>query len=195
MSEIKVNKVSPATGTAITLGDSGDTFTVPSGATIVNSGTATGFGGGKIQQIVYNKQTSFVSGSGTFPLDDTIPQITEGNSASMDLAITPSSASNKLLIQVSLATSSSSGGGCAGALFQDSTANALACAYSYNHHASYPIGTIAFAYDMSAGTTSATTFKVRFGSHVGTAYLNNNGGGRVYGGACTSSITIFEYST
>ena len=46
MSEIKVNKVSPATGTAITLGDSGDTFTVPSGATIVNSGTATGFGGG-----------------------------------------------------------------------------------------------------------------------------------------------------
>jgi|TARA_Y100000034_G_scaffold4337_1_gene5127 hypothetical protein len=46
MSEIKVNKISPATGTAITLGDSGDTFTVPSGATITNSGTATGFGGG-----------------------------------------------------------------------------------------------------------------------------------------------------
>ena len=52
MSEIKVNKVSPATGTAITLGDSGDTFTVPSGATIVNSGTATGFGGGKVLQVV-----------------------------------------------------------------------------------------------------------------------------------------------
>jgi len=46
MSEIKVNKISPATGTAITLGDSGDTLTVPSGATIANSGTATGFGGG-----------------------------------------------------------------------------------------------------------------------------------------------------
>ena len=46
MSEIKVNKISPATGTAITLGDSGDTLTVPSGGTIVNSGTATGFGGG-----------------------------------------------------------------------------------------------------------------------------------------------------
>ncbi len=44
MSEVKTNKISPATGTAITLGDSGDTFTVPSGATIVNSGTATGFG-------------------------------------------------------------------------------------------------------------------------------------------------------
>ena len=52
MSEIKSNKISPATGTAFTLGDSGDTFTIPSGttldiasgATIANSGTATGFG-------------------------------------------------------------------------------------------------------------------------------------------------------
>ena len=40
---MKVNKISPASGTAITLGDSGDTFTIPSGATIANSGTATGF--------------------------------------------------------------------------------------------------------------------------------------------------------
>ena len=44
MSELKVNKISPSSGTAFTLGDSGDTFTVPSGATIVNSGTATNFG-------------------------------------------------------------------------------------------------------------------------------------------------------
>jgi len=42
-SELKVDKLSPATGTAFTLGDSGDTFTIPSGATITNSGTATGF--------------------------------------------------------------------------------------------------------------------------------------------------------
>lgn len=43
-SEIKANKISPATGTAFTLGDSGDTFTVPSGVTLTNSGTASGFG-------------------------------------------------------------------------------------------------------------------------------------------------------
>ena len=51
-SEIKADKWSPASGTAGTIGDSGDTFTVPSGATlavasgatIANSGTATGFG-------------------------------------------------------------------------------------------------------------------------------------------------------
>jgi len=44
-SELKVDKISPASGTAFTLGDSGDTFTVPSGCTITNSGTASGFGG------------------------------------------------------------------------------------------------------------------------------------------------------
>ena len=43
-SEIKVNKISPASGTAFTMGDSGDTFTIPSGATITNNGTANGFG-------------------------------------------------------------------------------------------------------------------------------------------------------
>ena len=41
MSEVKTNKVSPSTGTAFTLGDSGDTFTLPSGATLTVSGTST----------------------------------------------------------------------------------------------------------------------------------------------------------
>ena len=39
MSELKTNKVSPATGTAFTLGDSGDTFTLPSGAIMTITGT------------------------------------------------------------------------------------------------------------------------------------------------------------
>jgi hypothetical protein len=45
MSEIKVNKISPrANCGTVTLGDSGDTFTIPAGATITNNGTANGFG-------------------------------------------------------------------------------------------------------------------------------------------------------
>ena len=44
MSETKVNKLSPSTGTALTLGDSGDTFNIPAGTTLANLGTATGFG-------------------------------------------------------------------------------------------------------------------------------------------------------
>ena len=45
MSEVKVNKISPRTNCGtVQLGDSGDTITIPAGATISNSGTASGFG-------------------------------------------------------------------------------------------------------------------------------------------------------
>ena len=45
MSTLETNLIQPSTGTALTIGASGDTITIPSGATITNSGTATGFGG------------------------------------------------------------------------------------------------------------------------------------------------------
>ena len=44
MSTIEVNKITPVSGgTNVTLGDSGDTFTIPSGATITNNGSSSGF--------------------------------------------------------------------------------------------------------------------------------------------------------
>jgi len=71
MSEIKVNKISPRTACGTTtLGDSGDTFTIPAGATITNSGTATGFGAtGAVNWDTSSiKATGFtaVSGNGYF---------------------------------------------------------------------------------------------------------------------------------
>ena len=62
MSEVKTNKITAATGTAITLGDSGDTFTVPAGATIANSGTATGFGLFSSYAIITDQKTSGTEG-------------------------------------------------------------------------------------------------------------------------------------
>jgi len=44
MATLETNLVQPSTGTTLTLGASGDTVTIPSGATITNSGTASGFG-------------------------------------------------------------------------------------------------------------------------------------------------------
>jgi hypothetical protein len=38
MSELKVNKISPRSGTDVTLGDSGDTFTIPTGASLTSPG-------------------------------------------------------------------------------------------------------------------------------------------------------------
>jgi len=44
MSKIEVDAVEPQSGTALTIGASGDTITIPSGATINNQGTAVNFG-------------------------------------------------------------------------------------------------------------------------------------------------------
>ena len=69
MSDVKVNKISPRSGTTVTLGDSGDTFTIPSGATITNAGTANGFGAsGAISWQTSIKTTDFtaVSNEGYF---------------------------------------------------------------------------------------------------------------------------------
>ena len=44
MSTVKVNKITPRTCNSLQLGESGDTLTIPSGATLQNCGTATGFG-------------------------------------------------------------------------------------------------------------------------------------------------------
>jgi len=43
-SVLKVDKLDPQSGTALEIGTSGDTVSIPSGVTIANSGTATGFG-------------------------------------------------------------------------------------------------------------------------------------------------------
>ena len=70
MSEVKVNKISPRTNCGtVQLGDSGDTITIPAGATITNNGTQTGFGRtGTVDWDTTAKTASFtaVSGNGYF---------------------------------------------------------------------------------------------------------------------------------
>ena len=70
MSEVKVNKISPRTACGTTtLGDSGDTFTIPAGVSITNSGTASGFGAtGAVSWNTTVKTSGFtaVAGEGYF---------------------------------------------------------------------------------------------------------------------------------
>jgi hypothetical protein len=146
--------------------------------------------GGIVQ--VANYQTGAVAtGTTLIPLDDTIPQNTEGDQY-MSLAFTPTNASNKLKIDVVFEGSTTATGDFViVALFQDTTANALAAAVERNDTAGGK--TLAFSYWMTAGTTSSTTFKVRAGSNAsGTMTFNGNGGNRRLGGVMASSITITE---
>ena len=66
MSEVKVNQLSPRTNCGtVTLGDSGDTFTIPSGVTITNNGTQTGFGReGSVNWQTSIKTATFTAASG-----------------------------------------------------------------------------------------------------------------------------------
>lgn len=52
---------------------------------------------------------------------------------------------------------------------------------------------LTFRYRMTAGTTSATTFKVRIGScNAGTTTFNGTASGRIFGGVMGSYIKITE---
>jgi hypothetical protein len=65
MSEVKVNKISPRSGTTLTLGDSGDDFVIPAGATLTNNGTASGFASIAWQSsIVTGSTLTAVAGNG-----------------------------------------------------------------------------------------------------------------------------------
>jgi len=76
VSKLNVNAIEPSTGTDITLGASGDTITVPSGATITNSGTATGFGpaltGSTNNQVVTVTGANAIAGETNFIYNGTI---------------------------------------------------------------------------------------------------------------------------
>ena len=146
---------------------------------------------GTVLQVV-NTQTGAVStGTTTMPNDDTIPQNTEGDEY-MTLAITPNATSNILKIQIVIHIAHTAVLPVSAALFQDSTAGALAASSLVSDNANQMYH-LSFTHWMTAGTTSATTFKVRAGGNgAGTTTFNGASGARRYGGVLASSITITE---
>lgn len=138
---------------------------------------------------------ALATGTTTLPYDDTIPQNTEGVQF-MTQAITPKNTNNVLVITAVMALTSSNTASfnqMQAALFQDSTANALgAVGYAINNDRG---GMLVIRHVMTAGTTSATTFKIRGGSDgAGTTGFNGTSTTRRYGGVFASSITIEEYA-
>jgi hypothetical protein len=146
----------------------------------------------KLVQQVISTSSALASGAGTIPFDDTIPQNTEGNEF-LTVSITPTSASNYLMIEVNALLSNSTGNSVIGAIFQDSTANALAATSNTPPN----VGSGQFfvlRHRMTAGTTSSTTLKFRAGAiAAATTYLNaNSSGTRLFGGVAASLITVTE---
>lgn len=195
------NLASGTDGELITWDASGDPATVAvgtSGQVLTSNGagaapTFQAAAGGKVVQEVHVVSGAVFTGTTTMNRDDTIPQNTEGDEY-LTQAITPTSSSNLLRIDVVLNISSSAANNQAiVALFQDSTADALHTCGGFETNG-VPFNTLSFTHWMVAGTTSSTTFKVRAGFDLaGTTTINGQSSGRNFGGTFGSSITITEY--
>lgn len=149
---------------------------------------------GKLVQVVEaTPYTTWTSINNPIPIDDTIPQNTEGDQF-VTASITPTSATNRLYIEaICEMVNAGSNLDCSMALFQDSTAGALAAA-TKQLGGSGVYSQIVLAYEMAAGTTSATTFKIRIGPGSGTIYVNGNASNRIFGGVSAVRLRVSEIS-
>ena len=147
---------------------------------------------GNTKQIVTTQTGAVATTSTIFPEDDTIPQNTEGGEF-MTLAITPKSATSRLLITAQVFGGVSTGTRWGIGLFKDSDADALSFASTFVKDAT-SMSSCYLEHSLISGSTSAQTFKIRAGSIQTSATFTFNGqaGARKFGGVILSSIHITE---
>jgi hypothetical protein len=147
---------------------------------------------GVVVQVASTNYSEVGTGTTTIPHDDTIPQNTEGTEF-MSQAITPRSTTNILVIEAMLFASASLTSYVIAALFQDSTASAIAAGEQTVPTALYTYQ-VYVRHTMVAGTTSPTTFKIRAGLQTaGTFTFNGAISARLFGATTKSNIKITEY--
>lgn len=146
---------------------------------------------GDAKNVVEFETGAVATGTTLIPFDDTIPQNTEGDQY-MSIDFVPTNVNDKLKITVVFNSANSASTQQTVALFQDSTANALAAVGDRGDSVDKGYTKTLIHY-MKAGTTSLTTFKVRAGDSTGgTMTFNGVSGGRIYGGVMASSIRVEE---
>ena len=158
------------------------------GATLLTTATRT------IIQTVITVLGTVVTGTTTIPADNTIPQNTEGTEA-LTRSITIQNAASRLRItavcQLSARTATRY---LIAALFQDTALDALAAGRFWQQVVD-GAGVVTFTHDMAAGSSGATTFKVRIGTDTAaTITLNGDNGVGMFGGTLMSSLTVTEYT-
>jgi hypothetical protein len=146
-------------------------------------------------QTVYAQTTSIQVIDQIIPADNTKPQSTEGEEI-ITASITPSSSTNKILIEAMIqgAGPVTAGGTIALALFKNNDTSAIAT--SYSTHAAGFGNQIWIVHQDSPATTSTTTYKLRAGyPGAGSSGLYMNGGAAgesVYDGTVASWMKLTE---
>jgi hypothetical protein len=191
MSTLETNLIQPATGTTLTLGASGDTVDVPSGATLdVTGATVSGLSAGKVLQVVSAIKTDTQSLNATTWTDIT----------GLTVDITPSATSSKILVLAHITTSSGNhghtrcvrGSTVIGAGVASGSRGAVS---GYANSNGNSANVQAFAYLDSPSTTSATTYHFELESDNGAqSYINRtpNDTDAIYGSRGSSTITVME---
>jgi len=144
-----------------------------------------------VQEIEAEPDATFRSTTATFPFDDTIPQSTEGTALPNEVTITPTSAANRLVIEVEAPMSISASAHMILALFKDSDTGALAT-IAHDGVGVSAVSSLIMKHTMVAGTTSPITFKLRYGGTSGTTYLNGNNSARRFGGTMNTRLRVRE---
>lgn len=146
---------------------------------------------GKVLQQVVSTSSARTTTTAVTPIDDTIPQSTEG-AEFMTVSITPSNANNLLLIEIDAQLEVTTANAYViMALHKNSDADALAAVAEFI--VSGAQAPITLRHRMTAGTTSSITFKMRAGTNTGsTLALNSFNGARVFGGVSASIMVITE---
>ena len=144
----------------------------------------------------FTRYTTGVSSSNAIPADTTKPQKTEGTETAT-ATLTPSNSSN--LLRITATTNihkSASSAYAVMCIFRDSDSDAMASQmFGVDNSATPQAGTIMC--QVTAGSTSSTTFKLRIGLETGT-YASNQGAagtamaGVNYGGTLGNSILVEE---
>ena len=154
-------------------------------------------GGGGIVQIVHKDYRDFFSTTALIPLDDTIPQNTEGAEV-FTQAITPTRSDSKILITCVLNISNSNASNLhTAAIFRDSIANSIAAGWALCVGTNAPNSPMVINFLDSPATTSAVTYKVRVGytgNSSSTVQVNGGSGTRYLGGSLASGMTLMEVS-
>jgi hypothetical protein len=145
---------------------------------------------GHLIQTVYAEYTTNADLTTAIPIDDTIPQNTEGTEV-VTASITPKKATSKIRVRFNAIGTLNTQGALSCALFKDSDASALSATVHSIEAAGF-VRDVNLAYEHTAGGVSAITYKIRVGPNIGTARLNGNTSTRFFGGASRAVLTLEE---
>lgn len=159
--------------------------------TIVGLGAAGSGGGG---QEVVGTIATVVTCSTVMPIDDSIPQNSEGTEV-VTVSITPDHDDSEIEITVNACGSTSGSMFVGAAVFQDTVPDAISGSPAVEQTTgANQKWQLSWSFKVAAASTVARTYKLRVGpSSAGSVYVNGaNGGTRILGGAMKTTITARE---